>query len=184
MAAWVEHADTRPIRVAEINRIDGIHDQLARLPGFISSDYQPGSARGAIVDGIRSEDLGRLTFADSSFDLVLTSETLEHVPDLDSALSEIRRVLVPGGRHIFTIPMIPGIATTYARSVVRSDGALRHVAPRICHPGGDTGYPVFTEFGADLPQLHARAGFELETHFGPPSDLDLAQVYVARPIDR
>ena len=65
---------------------------------------------GSIVDGFRSEDLTRLTYSDASFDLVLTSETLEHVPDLEAALREIRRVLVPGGRHIFTIPQLPSCA--------------------------------------------------------------------------
>ena len=52
--------------------------------------------------------------------------------------------------------------------------------PRICHPGGDWGYPVFTEFGTDLPELLAQAGFETEVQFGPVSEDDLAQVYVCR----
>ena len=51
-----------------------------------------------------------------SFDLVLTSETLEHVPDLAAASREIRRVLVPGGRHIFTIPLLPDVPRTFAGS--------------------------------------------------------------------
>ena len=144
-------------RIAEINRIDGLHEQLARLPHFSSSDYHPGREPGSIVDGVRSEDLTRLTYADASFDLVLTSETLEHVPDLDAALGEIRRVLAPGGRHIFTVPLLPQSTETFARSIVRPDGSIEDRAPRIAHPGGDWGYPVFTEFGADLPGL-ARAG--------------------------
>jgi SAM-dependent methyltransferase len=45
-----------------------------------------------------------LPFADGAFDLVLTAETAEHVRDLQLFLSEIRRVLVPGGRLALTTP--------------------------------------------------------------------------------
>ena len=125
---------------------------------FSSSDFRPGAVPGSIVDGVRSEDLTRLTYPDASFDLVLTSETLEHVPDLAAALAEIRRVLVPGGRHIFTIPQLPHVPTTFARSIVLADGSIEDRAPRICHPGGDVGYPVFTEFGADIADVFERGG--------------------------
>jgi SAM-dependent methyltransferase len=178
LADWVEHVETRPLRVAEINRIDGLHDQLARLPRFDGSDYHPGAAPGVVVDGIPSEDLTRLTYPDGSFDLVLTSESLEHVPDLAAALHELRRVLAPGGRHIFTVPLLPGTAVTFPRAVLRPDGTVEDRAPRIAHPGGDWGYPVFTEFGADLPDLLRRAGFDVDVFFGPTRDDDLAQVYV------
>jgi ubiquinone/menaquinone biosynthesis C-methylase UbiE len=45
-----------------------------------------------------------LPFADSSFDLVVCTETLEHVRDLQLLLSEIRRVLEPAGRLAVTTP--------------------------------------------------------------------------------
>jgi SAM-dependent methyltransferase len=45
-----------------------------------------------------------LPFADSSFDLVLCTETLEHVRDVQLLLSEARRVLRPGGTLALTTP--------------------------------------------------------------------------------
>jgi SAM-dependent methyltransferase len=180
LAQWAEDARIQGLRVAEINRIDGVHDVLRRLPHFDASDYRPGADPGAVVEGVRSEDLTRLTYPDAGFDLVLTSETLEHVPDLGAALGEIRRVLAPGGRHVFTVPLLPQTLRTFPRAVVRPDGSVEDRARRIAHPGGDWGYPVFTEFGADLPDLLRRAGFEVDVLFGPTREDDLAQVYVCR----
>jgi ubiquinone/menaquinone biosynthesis C-methylase UbiE len=45
-----------------------------------------------------------LPFADSGFDLVWTSEVIEHVADTAVWLSEIRRVLAPEGRVAITTP--------------------------------------------------------------------------------
>jgi SAM-dependent methyltransferase len=45
-----------------------------------------------------------LPFEDSSFDLVLCAETLEHVRDVQLLLSEARRVLKPGGTLALTTP--------------------------------------------------------------------------------
>ena len=45
-----------------------------------------------------------LPFADGTFDLVVTTETIEHVHDLQLFLSEVRRVLEPRGRLALTTP--------------------------------------------------------------------------------
>ena len=43
-------------------------------------------------------DAQAIPFDDNTFDLVIANHMLYHVPDLDKAVSEIRRVLKPGGR--------------------------------------------------------------------------------------
>ncbi len=45
-----------------------------------------------------------LPFEDSQFDLVWASEVIEHVADTAPWLSEVRRVLAPGGRLLLTTP--------------------------------------------------------------------------------
>jgi SAM-dependent methyltransferase len=47
---------------------------------------------------------GPLPLEDSAFDLVWASEVIEHVDDTARWLSEVRRVLAPGGRLLVTTP--------------------------------------------------------------------------------
>jgi len=47
-----------------------------------------------------AEDLSE--FADGSFDVVCCMELFDHLPDLHKALAEMRRVLKPGGRFLYT----------------------------------------------------------------------------------
>ena len=95
IAELVEEPGFRSLRVAEINALGRMHAFLTRLPSLTYAEYP-------------EEDIQRLSYPDASFDLVLTSDTLEHVPDPHAALRETRRVLRPGGRHVFTVPFDPG----------------------------------------------------------------------------
>jgi len=180
IADWAKTSEANQLRVAEINRVEGLHDALLGMSRFEPSDFLEGAKPGAVIDGVHHEDLTWLTYPDAAFDLVITSETLEHVPDLDAAWGEIRRVLAPGGRHVFTVPALPGTPSTFSRAKLAENGIVVDLAPPIFHPGGDVGYRVFTEFGADLPDIVRMAGFEVEVHFGPTTEDDVAQVYVAR----
>jgi SAM-dependent methyltransferase len=60
----------------------------------------PASARAEAVKG----DALDLPFADGTFDCVIASEILEHVPQDDKAIAELVRVLKPGGALAITVP--------------------------------------------------------------------------------
>jgi len=64
-----------------------------------------------------------LPFADESFDIVVCCETIEHVPDVKSAVRELWRVARPGGKLFLTTPNyanLMGLYDLYAR--VRHSG--------------------------------------------------------------
>ena len=56
------------------------------------------------AEAVELEPDAPLPFADGVFDLVVCTETLEHVRDVQLLLSEVRRVLEPGGRLAITTP--------------------------------------------------------------------------------
>jgi ubiquinone/menaquinone biosynthesis C-methylase UbiE len=66
-------------------------------------------ATSALLHGIPNAvvcvaDVERIPISDESFDLVISQETLEHVPDPRKGLSELVRVTKRGGRLIVTTP--------------------------------------------------------------------------------
>jgi demethylmenaquinone methyltransferase/2-methoxy-6-polyprenyl-1,4-benzoquinol methylase len=66
--------------------------------------------------GFVAGDMLALPFPDASFEVVTTGYGLRNVPDLDRALAEIRRVLVPGGRVLsldFNRPRNPVVRAVY-----------------------------------------------------------------------
>ncbi len=68
-------------------------------------------------------DAQALPFADESFDIVVSCETIEHVPDVASALREMWRVARRGGKLFLTTP-------NYANFM-----GLYELYARVRHPG-------------------------------------------------
>jgi 2-polyprenyl-3-methyl-5-hydroxy-6-metoxy-1,4-benzoquinol methylase len=52
------------------------------------SEWLPHAKPGEVHDGVRCEDVQRLTYPENYFDFIVTSETLEHVSDPDKAWHE------------------------------------------------------------------------------------------------
>ena len=69
-------------------------------PGMLETLSASAQRLGLVVRTIRCE-ADKLPVPDESFDLVFGHAVLHHVPDLDSAFAEFRRVLKPGGTVAF-----------------------------------------------------------------------------------
>src|SRR4051812_17345888 len=82
------------------------HVDAARLVGADTSQVALDRARPRLGEAelVRVDAEEPLPFEDTSFDLVTCIETMEHIRDVQMTLSEIRRVLRPGGRLAMTTP--------------------------------------------------------------------------------
>jgi SAM-dependent methyltransferase len=134
---WI--ATSPDTRLLEINPAGGLTGPLRSLPG----------AQAVAFPGV---DMQALPHQDASFDLVVHSDTLEHVPDPARGLAECRRVLRPGGWLAMTVPTVPGRLTRSRRGMPPS----YHGSPDRARPD----HLVHTEFGADAWAMLADAGFE------------------------
>jgi SAM-dependent methyltransferase len=56
-------------------------------------------------------DFQSLSLADDLTDVIIHSDTIEHVPDSKVALKESHRVLKPAGRLFYTVPIVVGRMT-------------------------------------------------------------------------
>ena len=129
----------RKISILEINEAGGLNPYLTLFRKHKIIRYP-------------DADMMHLNEKNESWDLVVHSETLEHVPDPRRGLNENWRILKKGGACIFTVPLIMG-------RMSRSRDGMKHSyhgdPAKACED-----HRVFTEFGADVWSFVMEAGFE------------------------
>lgn len=138
LAQFVETNIGSAINVLEINEAGGLSATLNKLSNHKLVRYP-------------EYDMTNLSFESDVFDVVVHSDTLEHVPNPVIGLAECRRVLRNNGMCIFTVPII----------VDRMTRSRTGLAPSY---HGQSGVPaddqvVCTEFGVDIWKTVLNAGF-------------------------
>ncbi len=146
-------------------QVDAIDIELDRLAVY--AQHHPSNV------SLHTQSVTSLEFADGTFDVVTMIEVLEHLPDTAVALSEIKRVLRPGGHLLLTTPNRwwpleqHGVPLGNRRLPGMAMPGLTWVKPlhrRLCRTG------AFTR--ADLQALGDAAGLRLTgvTYMMPPLD--------------
>jgi len=110
---------------------------MQRWFSYRTSDFDLSAHRGDIQIDLQAIDL-----ADAAVDVVLTPHVLEHVPDTATALSELFRVIAPGGRMYLQVPLVYGETSVPTEPEFHADNT-----------------PVFFNFGWDLTDQLRAAGF-------------------------
>lgn len=164
------HCNLKAIQQAYIaEQVTPFYRELKRLiPCLIGSEYcGAGHRSGNRVFNrrcsrwVRHEDLTALSFSDNEFDLVVTLDVFEHIPNYVKAFGEIYRVLCPGGRLVFTIPFFYDLEITRIRASVNRDGPITHHLPPEIHgnPVSEEGALCFQNFGWDILDTLRGVGF-------------------------
>jgi len=141
---FVDSPDFAELSLLEINRAGSLTPVLERLKYHKLVTYPDCNMTDMQIES-------------SSYDLVVHSDTLEHIDDPIQALSECRRVLSSKGRCIFTVPMIVDRLSRTRQGLTES----YHGEMEKCFPD----LMVYTEFGADAWKYVFEAGFsQVELH--------------------
>src|SRR3954465_11658659 len=98
------HAFEAYRRGADVVAVDLSAPDLATTRDWGAALALTGEGPGAAAPPPLRGDLLALPFADASFDRVIASEVLEHIPDDETAMAELTRVLRPGGLAAVTVP--------------------------------------------------------------------------------
>lgn len=130
-----------------------------RYKNFSYSEYFDGVPSGTMVKGIMSQDVQSLSFPDSSFDLITSTEVFEHVVDDRRGFSEVLRVLKNNGHFVFTVPL-DNNPETVERAYVENNQIVHIMEPEY---HGDhlrkKGILAFRNYGLDIKKRLADAGF-------------------------
>ena len=97
-------------------------------------------------------DICHLPFEDDRFDVILCNHVLEHIPDDRRALSELYRVMKPGGWGIFQVPQQLSREHTFEDPAITEPGERRRVFGQYDH---------VRIYGRDYFDILRQAGFRV-----------------------
>ncbi len=112
-------------------------------------------------------DMRRVGFRDGSFDWIVCSHVLDHIPELEPAVDEMLRLLRPGGRA--------WIQVAYQEDLARSRPIARDPRSPDAHAW---------RFGADFAALLARPGWTVMTAHAAALDAELRRRHGIHPVER
>jgi len=135
----VNNTSFRNQSILEINQAGSLHYHLSAHPKHRLIEYP-------------LYDMMNLDLSSDEYDVLVHSDTLEHVPDPLKAMKECYRVLKKGGKCFCTIPVIVDRLTRSRKGLAASYHGSSHVSAED--------YRVHTEFGSDAWKIGFEAGFK------------------------
>jgi SAM-dependent methyltransferase len=98
------HAYEALRRGADVVACDMSSPELVEVRALMQAMSEAGETPPGIMAGCVTGDATRLPYPDATFDHIIASEVMEHIPDDEGALGELHRILRPGGTLAVTVP--------------------------------------------------------------------------------
>ena len=113
-------------------------------------------------DGVRNEDLTRLSFSNDQFDFILSFDVFEHIPNYKQALAACCRCLKAGGVLFFSVPFIQTSEKNTVRAYISKSGETVHLLPPEYHgdPMNSSGCLCYYHFGWEILDDLRAVGFK------------------------
>lgn len=121
------HAFEAARRGARVVAVDAQADEVSKVRDTIGAMVDVGEVSAENGAGAVQGDALALPFPDAVFDRVIAAEVLEHIPNDTSAMTELARVLRPGGTMAVTVPRLGPEAVNWALSKEYHDVPGGHV---------------------------------------------------------
>jgi hypothetical protein len=154
------------LRILDTDSFSPLNRELRRLPGYAHSQYRPDLPNGAVLaDRSINVNLLDIPYDAASFDIIMTSDVMEHVADDAQAHREIHRCLAPQGTYIFTVPFDPCLFGTRRLTQPTGQADLYFVLDEQIHgdPLSNKGIIAHRIYGEQL--LHDLAGIGFAARF-------------------
>jgi hypothetical protein len=157
-------APTRESRIYATEQSSPLFNYLRKCFPFLQgSEFMQDSA--LVSDNsskkLRHEDLTQLSFPTQSFDVILSFDVLEHIPDYRSAFAECARTLKQAGKMLFSVPFDANSVRNQIRARLRKDGTIDYLLPPEYHddPRNPGGCLCFQHFGWEMLEEMKQVGF-------------------------
>jgi SAM-dependent methyltransferase len=170
-------------RVLDADSFGPISARLHHMPGYVRSVFKPQAAFGKELEpGLFNINLEAIDFESNSFDLIMTSDVMEHVRNDVAAHREIFRCLRPGGAYIFTVPYIDNMLTTRYLVDTSTDADIYLCTPHIHEDPLTGGILAYRIYGRELMEDLSKIGFEVQFRVINRADSAIFQgdIFVAR----
>ena len=163
------------LRVLHVAPDFGLYLWLIRHGGLRYTACDIDASRYRHIKGTVTADLTRTPFEAGSFDIVICSHVLEHIPEDRAAMAEVLRILKPGGMALLLVPLA-------------TDGGETDEDPTVTERGdrvarfGQWDHVRLYERSDFLSRLR-EVGFEVELFEPAQSDPASAQSWRLNPLE-
>jgi hypothetical protein len=150
------------LRILDTDSFSAINRILRELPGYVHSQFLPDRRNGEVIaDGSVNVNLEAIPFPEANFDVILTSDVMEHVADDAQAHREIFRCLAPSGTYVFTVPYDPCMVSHRRLTQITGKASRYFFLEKHIHgdPHSGSGIVAHRIYGRQLLDDLSKLGF-------------------------